>query len=605
MTVYQATKATFLQDLLHDQLENALAGSSVPLSGLLFLADTLSDPAIPDTSGIVIGYRIPQTSQPIDVMITGQNADHFDCAVLITLIPWSIAEPTGMDGLVSTMVDGKIGEQPHPSYRAWSYAQALSDRNLAVLEGGIRLQPCAYLYAYEANETNQKEAVIHHAAYRKYREAAPTFLRSESAELQAFIKQHILYGDYRAVAARIRQGAARSAKRLADSLPAILAGKQAFTMLDDQKVAYETALKLAGEATGKAKHVLIVQGGPGSGKTAVAMNLCKESVRLGQPVRFVSNNPVARAVYAAKLHGKLLASRIAELITAPTIPAATLVVDEAHCLDQDQIKNLIDSANCCLFFVDETQRTTLPENGSQAAIRQLIGDCASEVAAPVTELKLASQFRYNGTVGYPAWLDHVLGIGETAGNLPDDWDYDFRVVSSPQKLRALIAAKNGGGEGATITARLVAGYCWPWPSANHPKKYDITIGKLGSLHRFRARWVRPADSSSWLIQPNTAEAVGRIDDCQALELDYVGVIIGPDFVVRKGRIITDASRRAPSDHSMEGYKQADQLAKNLADKTIKNTYLSLMTRGLKGCYIYCTDRETQAYFKHLIKSMDS
>ena len=93
--------------------------------------------------------------------------------------------------------------------------------------------------------------------------------------------------------------------------------------------------------------------------------------------------------------------------------------------------------------------------------------------------------------------------------------------------------------------------------------------------------------------------------CQGLELEYVGVILGPDLVVRNGEIITDAAKRSRMDASVKGYKK--QLRENpdrtrvKADEIIKNTYRTLMTRGQKGCYIYCTDKNLREYLKRRLR----
>lgn len=146
----------------------------------------------------------------------------------------------------------------------------------------------------------------------------------------------------------------------------------------------------------------------------------------------------------------------------------------------------------------------------------------------------------------------------------------------------------------------MAGYCWKWQSAKDMTAYDIEIGD------FRAQWNLKTDGQAWIIKPSSVNEVGCIHTCQGLELDYVGVIIGPDFVVRNGQIVTDATKRAPSDKSVFGYKKLlkenpDQ-ALALGDTIIKNTYRTLMTRGMKGFYVYCVDEETQVWLQGQLKS---
>ena len=150
-------------------------------------------------------------------------------------------------------------------------------------------------------------------------------------------------------------------------------------------------------------------------------------------------------------------------------------------------------------------------------------------------------------------------------------------------------------------ARLVAGYCWDWVSKKSKTLNDIIIPE----HNFAMRWNLASDGNLWIISPESVNEIGCIHTCQGLELDYVGVIIGDDLIVRDGKIITNPDKRAKTDASLKGYKKLyrenPEEAEKKADLIIKNTYRTLMTRGMKGCYVYCTDKETQEYFLKLIK----
>jgi hypothetical protein len=274
-----------------------------------------------------------------------------------------------------------------------------------------------------------------------------------------------------------------------------------------------------------------------------------------------------------------------------------LIVDEAHRLNEKsgfygnqgdhQIRELIASAKCTVFFIDEDQRVTLKDIGSKELIREF----AAARGALVEDHMLASQFRCSGSDGYLAWLDNTLEIHETANTKLARAEFDFQVFNSPVELHKYIEGKNGGNR-----ARMVAGYCWPWASKTNASAFDIKIGA-----DYRKRWNLDEDGSLWIIAKDSVSEVGCIHTCQGLELDYVGVIIGPDFVVRDGQVITVPEARARQDQSLKGYKgllKVDpQKAKKDADLIIKNTYRTLMTRGMKGCYIYCTDDETARYFR--------
>ncbi|MCC7004365.1 DUF2075 domain-containing protein, partial [Candidatus Nomurabacteria bacterium] len=149
-------------------------------------------------------------------------------------------------------------------------------------------------------------------------------------------------------------------------------------------------------------------------------------------------------------------------------------------------------------------------------------------------------------------------------------------------------------------ARVVAGYCWKWVSKNNFELYDIEIGD------YRAKWNLDKDGQAWIIQPDSVSEVGCIHTCQGLEVDYIGVIIGPDLVVRDGKVVTVPEERASSDRSVFGWKKQmkenPEVTQKHLDAIIKNTYRTLMTRGMKGCYVYCTDKETADYFKNMLKN---
>jgi DUF2075 family protein len=210
----------------------------------------------------------------------------------------------------------------------------------------------------------------------------------------------------------------------------------------------------------------------------------------------------------------------------------------------------------------------------------------------VQEMELASQFRCNGSDGYLSWIDNVLQIRETANPTLDGIDYDFQVLNDPSTLHQEIRRLNKPAN----KARMVAGYCWAWPSAKDATAKDIVM----PAYQYGAQWNLKKYGSLWIMEPESIEEVGCIHTCQGLELDYVGVIVGPDLLIRDGIVVTDATQRARSDASIKGFKkhlkenESEALAK--ADMIIKNTYRTLMTRGQKGCYLFSVDPETNAYF---------
>jgi hypothetical protein len=245
-------------------------------------------------------------------------------------------------------------------------------------------------------------------------------------------------------------------------------GNREFTMIDEQKLVYERALHLARTTPAGDKRVLIVHGGPGTGKSVVAVNLLVRLTQDRELVQYVTKNAAPRAVYEGKLTGTMSRTRYSNLFrgsgaftTAESGTFKVLVVDEAHRLNErsglyqnlgNQVKELIHAADVTVFFLDEDQRVTLQDIGT----RDEIVLWAEELGADVEEMELLSEFRCNGSDGYVAWIDHVLGIRETAHvDLSTlDYDYDFQVLDSPNELRRIIEEKNA----ETGRARMVAGY---------------------------------------------------------------------------------------------------------------------------------------------------
>ena len=615
MIVYQASKSQFLQHALRDDIEDIVSrqfrsamGHGVAAAeirawkhSLLEMAKVLQDEEIPPDAGVAIEYQLPQSSKRIDFVITGEDAAAHTKVVIVELKQWSESRRSEKDAIVWARRGGRAGETegPHPSYQAWSYAAYLEDFNGAVQEGEMALRPCAYLH------NHPRDGEIDHPHYSEHIARAPLFLARERARLQAFIREHVRHGDRRGALYTIEQGRIRPSKMLADAVVGLLQGKPEFVLLDDQKVAYETILQADARAATR-KQVVIVQGGPGTGKSVVAINLLGALISRKRNARYVSKNAAPRAVYEAKLAGTFTRTRIGNLFSGSGAfvndepdTYDTLVVDEAHRLNEksglfrnlgdNQIRELIRSARCTVFFIDDDQRVTVHDIGHTEELRAR----AREFDAAVTELELSSQFRCNGADGYLAWLDNTLDIRPTANTTLDTAEFDFRVFDSPSELHDLIDLKNRTNN----RSRVVAGYCWTWPSKRDPQAWDIELPAFG----YRRRWNLDKDGSLWIVTPGSVEQVGCVHTCQGLELDYVGVIIGPDLVYREGRIVTDATKRAPSDQSVKGLKGMSKddpdRARQLADTIVKNTYRTLMTRGMKGCYVYCTDAPLAAYLR--------
>lgn len=615
MLVYSSTKSAFAEDVRNNRIDtkilaafrHALGRTTSPneiaswRNSMQYMNNVLADPAIPVDAGVSIEYKLPQSNKRIDFILTGKNAGKADTAIIVELKQWEHASVTTKDGIVSTRFARGRHEVAHPSYQAWTYAALLEDFNETVRNERIQLKPCVYLHNCVSRDA------INDSRYAEHTSKAPAFLKDDAQRLCDFIKQNVVYGDNDRIMYRIDHGKIRPSRNLADQLLSMLQGNPAFLMIDDQKLVYETGLELAAKAAADNKHVLIVEGGPGTGKSVVAVNMLVAITNREQLVQYVTKNAAPRTVYEAKLTGSFKKSHITNLFRGsgaftqcePDI-FDVLVVDEAHRLTErsgmfqnmgeNQIKEIIKAAKCSIFFIDEDQRVTLKDIGEKREIKRW----ARQLNATVHELKLESQFRCNGSDGYLAWVDNALQIRRTANETLEDVPYEFRVFDSPNDLRDAIFEKNR----ISNKARLVAGYCWDWVSKKEGAAgaMDIVLPE----HGFAMKWNLATDGNLWIVKPESVSEVGCIHTCQGLEVDYVGVIIGPDLIVRDGEVRTDATKRARMDASVKGYKARyrddPEGAKSKADTIIKNTYRTLMTRGAKGCYLYCTDVETREWF---------
>jgi DUF2075 family protein len=569
-------------------------------NSLLFMSNILNDNEIPYNTGVAIECQIPQTSKRIDFILSGKDENNKDNVIIIELKQWKNAEITSKDGIVRTALGKGLHETSHPSYQAWSYAAMMEDFSETVQEDNISLSPCAYLHNYEEDD------VIRNIFYKDYLDKAPVFLKRDTINLRSFIRRFVRIGDDGSIMYRIDKGKIRPSKQLSDSLVSLLKGNKEFIMVDEQKLVYETALWLTNKAQTEGKKVLIVEGGPGTGKSVVAINLLVEITKRGLITQYVTKNAAPRYVYQSKLTGTITKTRFAALFQGSgvfydSIPDEfdALIVDEAHRLNaksgmfknkgENQVLEIINASKCSIFFIDEDQKVTMTDIGTKDEIIKN----AKLQNAEIHELELSSQFRCNGSDAYLSYLDNLLQIRETANLDIANLNYEFKVVDSPDILREIIFEKNKEKN----SARLVAGYCWDWKSKNNLKEFDIKFPE----YNFEMQWNLDKDSMLWIMKPDSVNEIGCIHTCQGLEIDYIGVIIGEDLIVRNNTVLVDPSKRSKMDSSIKGYKKLmntdPDKAKKLIKAIIKNTYRTLMTRATKGCYVYSVDKETNEWFK--------
>lgn len=620
MLVYEGIKTDFIgsveSDLIADQIKQNIFNKmgrhtsdseyNSWANSLEYMYKVLNDKDIPDDSGIAIEYNIPQTAKRVDFMISGYNEDNVPGMIVIELKQWQKLEKIENTTLVRTFTGHANREVVHPSYQVWSYSQLISDYNATIQDQSIELKPCVYLHNYVRKENDP----IDDEQYADYLKEAPAFTRGQVFDLRSFIKKFIKKGDNKELLYEIDHGKIRPSKSLQNAIASMLKGNKEFIMIDEQQVVYENIIKLSEQCQkDHQKRTIICEGGPGTGKSVVAINLLAELTNRGQFVQYASKNRAPRTVYAQKLKGKIKKSSVDNMFKGTSSyleiennVIGTILVDEAHRMNaksglfqnlgENQIKEVIHSSCCSVFFIDESQRVTMSDIGSVSEIEKW----ANEENSEIYHMELVSQFRCNGSNGYLSWIDNTLEIKETANYNLEDIDYDIQVFDSPQEVKDLISQKNEKNH----CSRMLAGYCWNWPkeTRNDTNYHDIQIGDFGISWNLES-------GQAFAIDENSINEAGCIHTTQGLEFDYIGLIIGDDMRYENNHIITDFTKRASTDQSIKGlkkmFKESPSKALKKADEIIKNTYRTLMTRGMKGCYIYCTDKKLNEYLKQKIK----
>ncbi|MCY4088603.1 MAG: DUF2075 domain-containing protein [Candidatus Saccharibacteria bacterium] len=616
MIVYSQTLREFQDHILSNDIGNIIyrayqeaTGRSIAQTeidtwqnSLGYMENVLQDAEISEDVAICIEYHIPQSAKRIDFIIAGRNEHYQEAIIIVELKQWSAAEPTSKDGIVTTYFRGRKIETTHPSYQALGYKELLESYNQTIEQEQILITACAYLHNYAPDN------ILNNDFYKIYTDKAPLFLKPDALKLRSFITSHIKYGDANKLMYRIDEGRLKPSKNLVDKLNSMLQGNSEFFMIDEQKLVFEQAIALALKSQTANKQVLIIKGGAGTGKSVIAINLLVKFQELELYSQYVTRNTAPRDVYFSKLTGSFKKTYVNELFKGAgsyhrleTDDLDALIVDEAHRLTEksgvfghlgeNQIKEIINASKFTIFFIDEDQKIELRDIGDIQSIQ----DWAKKFKAQTHILELNSQFRCGGSNNYLDWLEDILQMKSSSEDLKIlSLNYDFQVIDDPQTLHNLIQSKNTHNK-----ARLVAGFCWDWQSKIDSELYDIQIGN------YQARWNLAIDKNLWILKSDSVSEVGCIHTCQGLEVDYIGVIIGDDLIIRNNQVITQADKRSKDDRSIRGWKSQmennPQLTLSQLDTIIKNTYKTLMTRGQRGCYIYCTDIQTQQYFKNLIQ----
>ncbi len=556
-------------------------------------------------NGVVIELQLPSSSARLDCLIFGARPDdHRPTAVLVELKQWSDVAPSDTDGCVETFVGGAVRRVLHPSLQAFQYAQYLEDTSEGFdpAREGATIKPCSWLH----NMPSAAATPLLAASFAQLLARAPTFIKADIDRFAEHLSDKVGGGDGTSIMERAITAPHAPSRKLLEYTARMVAGESTYTLVDDQLVAYNAvlaAVRRSRRRTGT-KSVIVVAGGPGTGKSLIALNLLGTLSRSGLNVQHATGSKA----FTSNLW-RVLGSRSKAQIkyfnsfgSADLDAVDVLLADEAHRIrsssnnrftpssrksEASQIDELITASKTSVFFLDDFQVVRPGEVGSTAMIRET----AVRFGARYEQIDLRAQFRCAGSDEYIDWLDQLLQIRKTGTTQLTDGNFDFRIVDDPLTLERLIAERAKSG----ASARLTAGFCWSWsdPTAEGNLTDDVVIGDFHRAWNAKPEARRLAKgipaAPYWATDPAGLAQVGCVYTAQGFEFDYCGVIWGADLVWRDG-----AWSGQPSvSHDTVVRRQAGA---RFVD-CVKNAYRVLMTRGLKGCYLYCSDVETATYIQ--------
>ncbi|MFH0929102.1 MAG: DUF2075 domain-containing protein [Candidatus Aenigmatarchaeota archaeon] len=566
-------------------------------------------------------YQVPYTQKRIDCLLFGKNKKGKGIIIHIEMKQWQSVEALPVDGnFVETYVGGNTRKVAHPSQQVRGYHNYLIGFVEIFEENEVDLIGCAYCPNYNKKDG---EGLLD----EKYKEVVskfPIYTKEDIEVLANRLKDLLSQEDGFDIFNKFMESPIKPSRKLLDNASKVIKKESDFNLLDDQILARNVIIDKIKKAENKGENsIIIVKGGPGTGKTVIALHILAEFAGHKEKkynIFFASRSkPLIEAIKYKMERGQKVGEVNAKILFTSLesyIPQRVdendldiLIVDEAHRIgeksgnfmtkkeyrsDMPQIEQLIRCAKTSIFFIDNKQVI----RGAEIGNTELIKDFAKNLGRQIEEVELTSQFRCNGSDNYLDWLEYVLGHSKRKIILKREDNFDFRIIDSPEKLYEIIKEKNSQ---KGMTARLVAGYCWSWSTktdSNGDLIKDVKIGDFSmpwETHtglkppKGYVRWYE------WAYKPEGIKQIGCIYTAQGFEFDYIGVIVGPDlkYDAENDRLVTDIDGIA--DPALRKKKDRDKF-----DEYVRNIYRVLMSRGLKGCYVYFVDKEVEKFFRKRI-----
>ena len=629
MLIYQNTTQQFVEDVKENRLTEIMCRNYLTLKGrkagsgeinswqnsLPRVGHLVEIAALRDNM-IALEYQCPYNQKRIDCLLFGKDRSGNDNMVLLELKAWSKAKPMEeelnfkAEYKVETVTGYASRVVAHPSQQAKGYHNYLKGF-VSELEATppIILYSCAYCHNYEKDGTDGLFAPI----YKPILDEFPVYTREDTRLLADKLKTLLAGGKGSEVFNRFMRSPVSPSKKLLENVSKVLKNEAVFALLNEQLVAKNLIWgKIRQSKRKKEKSIVIVHGGPGTGKSLIAINVLAEAIKRKLKSFYgCKSKPFLNGLKnMVGSNGKLLFSNLYRFLPSriKEDELDLLLIDEAHRVeitsnykytelvdltDMPQIDQLLRCAKTIVFFIDDRQNVRSQEIGSS----ELIREAAAKHKIPVSEVTLENQYRCMGSNNYLLWLESVLGYNSEPRIFSKNEAFEFEIFDSPDKLYKILKEKEAQ---KANSARLVAGFCWPWsdPLGNGELVPDVLIDK------FAMPWEAKEDFPlakgipvwyEWAYRPGGFNQVGCIYTAQGFEFDYIGVIIGDDLEYNPVTKTVKANIKATYDPTLKRY------AANF-ETHVKNIYRALLTRGMKGCYVYFTNKETEKYFRSRIEA---
>ena len=571
------------------------------------LAAAIENSEIPPECEIGIEYTIQRNNYRIDAIICGQDQNGIESAVVVELKQWSVAESTDKPNYVYTVGGNGPSDYWHPSYQAVNYAGIIENFYAYVQDSPVKFHACSYLHNMDQSYANILGDVVCYPLVRDN----PVFFKGQDKELAKFISSFIKK-PCKELLYRIDHSSIRPSQKLSDMLCQSLLGNDFFSYSDEQADAVSSIVQIVRDSDRYGeKRTIIVKGGPGTGKSIVAVNILGQLVspRRGEKslnAAYFTSNLAPRLLYGKKLieddFRKQSISNLFRspqtLCNAPFNSMACSLFDEAHRMydwkggtglkrDVNVIEKCINASRVSVFFIDEDQAVTVHDYATIERICSIADKCNSRV---IQGFELKAQFRVIGGTNYLDFVSCLLGYVSEKSYYKNFDNYEVRVFDTASSMREALRTKNN----LYGDSRMVAGYTYEWRTKkDHDDGYDIILDDGD----FNAKWNMNKSDYSWLYDKESFEDVGCIHICQGLDMQYCGVIIGKDFRYEDGMVLFDQTKIAKSDLS-SGIRTCKD--RNKANRLIRNTYNVLLTRGMRGTFIYCEDDSLRDHIKEMI-----